>query len=252
MRVAFAALGEMASGPSWPIVALSAAAWALVIGLDNSLLIPALCASHAGADWSNLNILLVAASINGSTATIFYWLVMLCAMMTPLLWQPLTHVWECSLTERRVRAICLFISGYLGVWTAAMAALTLLAIELRLATGSPVAFLIALAFAALWQITPAKARFLRRCHVLKPLPAFGFGADLASFRFGTQIARPCIMACWAIMLLPLATDVGHTAMMGLAALIMLSERYSAPSDLGVRLARHFRENIGPAALRGRF
>lgn len=252
MRVAFAALGEMASGPSWPIVALSAAAWALVIGIDNLLLIPALCASHSVADWSNPDILLVAASINGSTATIFYWLAMLLAMMTPLLWQPLVHVWECSLTERRVRAICLFISGYLGVWTAAMAALTLLAIELRLATGSHADLLIALGFAAVWQITPAKTRFLRRCHALRPLPAFGFAADLASFRFGMRLARPCVMACWAIMLLPLVTDVGHTAMMALAALFMLSERYSAPSDLGVRLARHFRANIGPAALRGRF
>jgi predicted metal-binding membrane protein len=82
----------------------------------------------------------------------------------------------------------------------------------------------------LWQITPAKALFLNRCHALRPLPAFGLAADIGSFRYGIQIAAPCVAACWAIMLLPLASDAAHIVVMAMTAVLMLSERYSGAFD----------------------
>ena len=152
---------------------------------------------------------------------------MLLAMMTPLVWLPLTHVWDRSLAERRVRAVLLFLCGYLGAWMVAMAILTFLAVALRLVAGSAVAaFAIAAGIALLWQMTPVKARFLKRCHAVRSLPAFGFSAEVASIRYGTEVGGSCIATCWAIMLLPLTVDAGHAPIMAATALLMLSERYS--------------------------
>lgn len=233
MRTALTALREMALGPAWPIVALSVAAWSFVIASDNALLLPSLCASHWTVATSSF---VVAVSTNASPAQALFWFAMVLAMMTPLLWQPLTHVWQRSLAERRIRAVLLFLGGYVGLWMAATAVLSCLAIALRLAAGNSAAALaIALAGAVLWQTTPAKVQCLRRCHDLEPLPAFGLAADWASVRFGIQIAGFCIAACWAMMLVPLTSDVAHVALMAAVAFIMLVERYSEPRRLGLRL-----------------
>ncbi len=231
MRVAFAALREMASGRAWPIIAFSLAAWALFIGLDHSVLVLSLCSPNSTTNWIGASAFVAVISINDLAAQTFSWFVMLLAMMTPLIWQPLTHVWDRSLAERRVRAILLFFGGYIGVWMIAMAILALLAVALRLATASGiVAFAIGFSLFVWWQMTPIKARFLKRCHRLRPLPAFGLSADLASFRYGVEIAGSCVVTCWAIMLVPLTSDVAHIPMMGTAALLMLSERYSETRD----------------------
>ena len=233
MKTALAALREMALGPAWPILALSVLAWAFVIASDNALLVPSLCATHLTASSS----LVAALTTNVTPPQALFWLAMLLAMMPPLLWLPLTHVWQRSLTERRIRAVVLFLVGYLAPWLVATAILTGLAIGLRLATASALtAFAIALATAVLWQATPLRAQCLRRCHDLEPLPAFGLAADWASLRFGIQIAGFCIAACWALMLLPLTTDVAHVPLMAAVAFVMLVERYTEPRRFGLRLA----------------
>jgi predicted metal-binding membrane protein len=233
MKTALAALREMALGPAWPILALSVLAWAFVIASDNALLVPSLCATHLTASSS----LVAALATNVTPPQALFWLAMLLAMMPPLLWLPLAHVWQRSLTERRIRAVVLFLVGYLAPWLVATAILTGLAIGLRLATASALtAFAIALATAVLWQATPLRAQCLRRCHDLEPLPAFGLAADWASLRFGIQIAGFCIAACWALMLLPLTTDVAHVPLMAAVAFVMLVERYTEPRRFGLRLA----------------
>jgi predicted metal-binding membrane protein len=227
MRAAFAALREMASGRAWPIVAVSAAAWVVAIGLDHSVLVPLLCSPGSMAGWTGASTLVATVSVNAWTGQVLSWFVMLLAMMALLLWQPLAHVWDRSLAERRVRAVLLFLGGYFGLWMLAMAVLTLVAIAFRIAAGSAaIAFAVAAGVTVLWQMTPAKARFLNRCHALRPLPAFGLAADIGSFRYGVQIAAPCIGTCWAMMLLPLTSDAAHIVVMAMTALWMLSERYS--------------------------
>jgi predicted metal-binding membrane protein len=233
MRTALAALREMALGPAWPILALSVLAWAFVIASDDALLVPGLCAAHLTAGSS----FVVALMTNATPAQALFWLAMLLAMMTPLLWLPLTHVWQRSLTERRIRAVVLFLVGYLGPWLVAAVILTCVAIGLRLATASALAaFAIALAAAVLWQATPVRAQCLRRCHDLEPLPAFGLAADWASLRFGAHVASFCIAACWALMLLPLTADVAHVPLMAAVAFVMLDERYTEPRRFGLHLA----------------
>jgi predicted metal-binding membrane protein len=233
MRTAFAALREMASGRAWPIVALSAAAWVLAIVLDHSVLVPYLCSPNSPV-WAGLAAFIAAISVNAPGGQALSWFVMLLAMMTPLLWQPLAHVWDRSLAERRGRAVLLFLGSYFGVWMLAMAVLALAALGLRIVAGSAaMTFAIAAVAAVLWQMTPAKARFLNRCHALRPLPAFGLAADIGSLRYGLQVAAPCIGTCWAMMLLPLTGDTAHIAVMAMTALWMLSERYSGRRPLNL-------------------
>jgi predicted metal-binding membrane protein len=227
MRTAFAALREMASGRAWPVVASSAVAWVLVVALDHSVLVPYLCSPNAAADWSGASALAATLSVNGWAGQALSWFVMLLAMMTPLLWLPLAHVRDRSLAERRMRAVLLFLGSYFGLWMLAMAVLALVAVALRILAGSAaIAFAVAAGAAVLWQMTPAKARLLNRCHALRPLPAFGLAADIGSLRYGLQVAAPCIGTCWAMMLLPLASDAAHVIVMAMTALWMLSERYS--------------------------
>jgi predicted metal-binding membrane protein len=225
MRTAFAALRAMASGRAWPIVALSALAWVLVVVLDHSVLVPYLCSPDSTPVWTGVAAFVAAISVNAPGGQALSWFVMLLAMMTPLLWQPLAHVWDGSLAERRVRAVLLFLGSYFGAWMLAMAVLALAAVVLRIVAGSA-AIAIAAGAAVLWQMTPAKARFLNRCHTLRPLPAFGLAADIGSLRYGLQVAAPCIGTCWAMMLLPLTGDAAHIVVMATTALWMLSERYS--------------------------
>jgi predicted metal-binding membrane protein len=226
MRVAVAVAREMMSGGSWPILACSAAGWVSVVGLDHSILVPTLCAPTAAADWTGASTVAVVIAINAQ-AQIVSCFAMLLAMMTPLVWLPLAHVWDRSLAERRLRAGLLFLCGFLGVWMVAMTILTFLAVALRLVAGSAiVALAISAGIAFLWQLTPVKARFLKRCHAVRPLPAFGLSAEIASVRYGMEIGRSCVVTCWALMLLPLTIDVGHVLTMAATALLMISERYS--------------------------
>jgi predicted metal-binding membrane protein len=217
----------MASGRAWPVVASSAVAWVLVIVLDHSVLVPYLCSPSSTPVSTGVAAFAAAISVNAPEGQALSLFVMLLAMMTPLLWQPLAHVWDRSLAERRVRAVLLFLGSYFGVWMLAMAVLALAAVALRIVAGSAaVAFAIAAGAAVLWQMTPAKALFLNRCHALRPLPAFGLAADIGSLRYGVQVAAPCIGTCWAMMLLPLTGDTAHIVVMAMTALWMLSERYS--------------------------
>lgn len=222
MKVAFTVLREIGSGRSWPILGCSAAGWALVVGLDHSVLVPILCAPGGIVPSTVVGVIAL-----NTQALVISCFAMLLAMMTPLIWLPLTRVWDRSLAERRRCAIFLFLCSYFGAWMVAMVILTFCAVALRLVAESAIAaFAIAGVIALFWQLTPIKARFLKRCHAVRPLPAFGFAAELASIQYGTEVAGSCIAACWAIMLLPLTAPAGHAPIMVATTLLLLSERYS--------------------------
>jgi predicted metal-binding membrane protein len=88
----------------------------------------------------------------------------------------------------------------------------------------------------LWQATPVRTQCLRRCHDLTPLSAFGLAADWASLRFGARLGVFCIGACWALMLLPMTSDIAHVPLMAAVAFVMLTERCTEPRQLGLSLA----------------
>ncbi|MFM6056361.1 MAG: DUF2182 domain-containing protein, partial [Sphaerospermopsis kisseleviana] len=58
-------------------------------------------------------------SFHSLAMIVLYWLVMLVAMMSPALAQPIRHLWGRSLIRRRWIAIVLFLFGYISIWTLA-------------------------------------------------------------------------------------------------------------------------------------
>jgi len=206
----------VARGP-WPVLLLvSLAGWVAPLGLERWFAVPEFCG--ASGPWSATLVL--------HQPAILPWLLMLLAMMPPLLARPMRHLWRRSLRRRRTRAIALFTAVYIAVWLLAGVVLLAAASGLRMVTGAGV--VPAIAIALLWQATPAKQACLNRCHGLPPLATFGLPADLDCLRFGAAFGLWCVGACWALMLVPLAVDTAHVALMAVAAAVMFAERLTPP------------------------
>ncbi|CAN5480025.1 hypothetical protein BH11PSE4_BH11PSE4_03360 [soil metagenome] len=203
-----------------PLLAVSAAGWALLALQDTSYAVPAPCLSAATSAAAGL---IAALTLNPPLWLGLAWLAMLAAMMPPLLAQPLLYLWHRSLRHRRMRAIALFVVGYGTVWLAAGLVLTLLAIVLDALSPLPgvaLAWLIALA----WQSTPLKQSCLNRCHRQAPLAAFGLRADADALQYGLSHGAWCAGACWALMLIPPMAGRIHLVVMVTVMLIQVVER----------------------------
>jgi predicted metal-binding membrane protein len=154
------------------------------------------------------------------------WLLMLLAMMPPTLARPVRHLWRRSLRRRRLREIAQFAAAYTAVWL--LAGAVLLAVAMALRGLAEAAVVPAVAIALLWQATPVKQACLNGCHRLPPLATFGLAADFDCVRFGLTAALWCVGTCWALMLVPLATDAAHVGLMAVASVVMFAERLPAP------------------------
>lgn len=169
------------------------------------------------------------------------WTVMVTAMMVPLVWPAVRHVGLNSLRWRRQRAITVFLAVYVAVWTG-FGAVVLLARDLF-----PVpperAFAVALAVAALWQLSPQQRRFRWECHRTVPLPPRGVPAFIGDVRFGLRQGLACLGVCWPLML-AMALVAGATALwmvmltaaMACAKLLPRSYRLSRPLAAGLGAA----------------
>lgn len=161
------------------------------------------------------------------------WLLMLAAMMTPVLIEPIQFVRGQGLARRRDRATLLFVAGYASIWAAGGAVLFSLAAVVPHTLASVVTAA-ALALGALWQCSPAKQVCLNRCHLRVALPAFGRRADLGALGFGARHAVWCMGSCWAWMLAAMSVPGWHVAAMMAAALVMFCERFEQPATPGWR------------------
>ena len=221
-----------------PLVFASVVAWALILTRPFGMALPSLCTG--GKDWAitrSLNALYAAPSalplavvLNPPATLALAWLLMLIAMMTPLLTEPLHHVWTRSFRSRRGRAVVLFVCVYLSVWCLAGLLLMVCAFNAQLVLGV-YAFPAALLTGCLWQASPAKQFFLNRCHSAPPLSAFGAAADHDVLRYGGRQAVWCVGTCWYVMLLPLLVSRAHFLAMLLGALWAFAERYQQPGPL---------------------
>lgn len=162
------------------------------------------------------------------------WALMLAAMMAPVLIAPVRHVRDRSFSQRRARAIALFVAGYAAVWMAAGVMLLALA-ALLAAPGSSLPVVLVTITALVWQFSPFKQRCLNRCHAHSELAAFGRAADIDALRFGLTHGVWCVGSCWALMLLPLMVSRGHVAAMAAVALWLFAERLDRPAPLRWRL-----------------
>lgn len=160
----------------------------------------------------------------------WYWLIMLIAMMSPLLAEPIRHLWVRSLARRRWSAVILFLIGYVSIWMLAGMVLILAALLLQLIADDKwlVASGLTLVLVVLWQSSPWKQVCLNQCHWTPRLSVFGLAAVRDCLHYGIVKGFWCIGACWALMLLPLTSIHAHLALMATISFIILFERYRLP------------------------
>jgi predicted metal-binding membrane protein len=220
-----------------PLVAASAIGWGILAAQDAASPLPALCLSAASVDQAlsaSLSLALLSAS---PSILVPAWLIMILAMMPPLLAPPLLHVWRRSLTDRRMRAVMLFASGYALVWLVAGGLLTGGALVVAAAASAlglpPIAIIVLIALA--WEATPAKRTCLNRCHARPPLAAFGVRAETDVLRYGVTHGFWCVGTCGALMMLPLAVEGPlHWLVMAAVMLASIAERARLPDPVNPR------------------
>jgi predicted metal-binding membrane protein len=216
------------------VLLISAATWMVLLMEPGSMRMFAHCpATSSGAmPWASFEMVL-AMNPPGSLAA--GWGLMLVAMMSPVLIQPVCHIRRRSFTHRRARSIALFVMGYAAIWMALGG--MLLAMELAVKVFAPQSYLPVagvVVIAAVWQFSPIKQRCLNRCHAHRELAAFGAAADFDALGFGMTHGIWCAGSCWALMLLPMLLPRGHVIAMGAAAVVIFSERLEAPRPPGWR------------------
>ncbi|HTC46529.1 MAG TPA: DUF2182 domain-containing protein [Candidatus Aquilonibacter sp.] len=203
-----------------PVLLISAAGWILLVvepGRINMVHCPVA---------SSGSMLL---AMNPPASLAMGWALMLVAMMSPVLIQPIRHIRLRSFTHRRTRSIMLFLAGYAAIWMVLGG--VLLAIDSAAKLFSPHSYLPAagvVIIALVWQFSPIKQRCLNRCHAHRELAAFGTAADVDALRFGITHGSWCAGSCWALMLVPMLLPGVHIIAMAAAAVLIFGERLEQP------------------------
>ncbi len=212
-----------------PVLLISAVTWILLLVEPGNLGIFAHCpATMSGAMPLSTSFQMLLTT-NAPASLAAGWALMLVAMMSPVLIQPIRHIRVRSFTRRRARSIALFLAGYVAIWMALGG--VLLAIELAVKSFAPQSYLPAAGVALIalvWQVSPVKQRCLNRCHAHTELAAFGAAADFDALRFGITHGLWCAGSCWALMLFPMLLPRGHVVAMAAVAVLIFSERLEPP------------------------
>ena len=158
-------------------------------------------------------------------------LLMVAAMMTPLLTDPVRHIRNRSLARQRARSIVLFVAGYGVLWMAAATVLQSIALRAAIVE-SPTLTALYVCAAALWQCSPVKQLCLNRGHAHPELAPGGRAADVGALGFGVTHGVWCAGSCWLLMLLPLVGPgrdrLFHLAVMAVVSLWIAAERIERP------------------------
>jgi predicted metal-binding membrane protein len=125
------------------------------------------------------------------------WTVMSVAMMGPGALAGVRHTGLNSLRWRRGRAMVEFASAYLLVWV--MFGIVVLTFASVRETHTWIIIGLALDIAACWQFSVFKRRWLRDCHRSRPLPLWGWAAEMGALRFGFLSGLACLGSCWCLM-----------------------------------------------------
>lgn len=166
------------------------------------------------------------------------WMLMCVAMMVPAALPVARGHALRALWDRRRRTVALFFAGQLGVWALFGAAA---AVALAVAGGEPrVLLACVLAVAAAWELTPAKWRAVRSCHLSAPLPPHGARADAACVRAGAVYGRRCVASCWPAMLaMAIAGHAAIVLMVVLTAAICAEKLLARPARIAVPVTAVF-------------
>jgi predicted metal-binding membrane protein len=200
---------------------------------------------HIGAAAAGHAIPLSLAGAPSSAAAMLPMLALMAvAMMVPTAMPAVRHVAVNSLYWRRGRAVIEFLAVFVGIWVV-FTVVVLGTVSAWKPAGSPAVAAIALAVAALWQLTPAKRRALLACHRARPLPPRGWRATAGVADFALRNGAACLASCWAMMLT--TAFVGLPRLLWMAALTALitAERLNLKPR---RSARRVGAVLGAAAL----
>ncbi|MGA7219352.1 MAG: DUF2182 domain-containing protein [Candidatus Sulfotelmatobacter sp.] len=211
-----------------PVLFLSAITWLLLLIEPGRISMFAHCpAAKSGTSWPASSQMLLAMLFPAQLAA--GWVLMLVAMMSPVLIQPIRHIRLRSFTHRRARSIMFFAAGYAAIWM--LLGGGLLSVSLAGKLSAPRSYLLAggiALIAVVWQFSPIKQRCLNRCHAHRELAAFGLAADFDVLRFGMTHGIWCAGSCWALMLFPRLLPCGHVVAMAAVAILIFSERLEEP------------------------
>jgi predicted metal-binding membrane protein len=159
----------------------------------------------------------VSTELGSFASFVAVWVPMMAAMMLPGAAPALLKRTHAS---GRVRAVPLFLGSYLTVWTLVGAALY----SLYRPHGTLAAGAVAIA-AGIYEVTPLKQHFRRRC--------------FASVRSGFEFGLACVGSSIGLMLLLVALDVMSVSWMSVIAVLVLAQKLlptKAAIDLPVGLA----------------
>ena len=200
--------------PEWWTIALSAAAWATIMGQW----IVASSNEHAnhGGHTARPASLIVSSVL------------MIVAMMFPMVLSSVRTVAARSLWRRRHRAVLQFLVGYMAPWMLFSLATWIVIAVLKanktsLGLESSQAAALAFGAAVVWQLTPIKRRALFACHRTIPIAANGWRANRDCFRSGWMIGNSCVASCWVLMLACMLSEHSLPAML-CATVIGITER----------------------------
>lgn len=167
------------------------------------------------------------------------WGAMMAAMMLPAV-APVATLYAKTITANRVARLTLFVGGYLVAWaiTGVPAYYLLRGVDHLAGDGRMVMRVVAavtLGAAAVFQISPLKARCLRHCRSpLGQLLRYGnVKGPARELRVAMHHALYCIGCCWALMALFVAFGVMNVwAMLGLTAVVVAEKSLPRGETLG--------------------
>ena len=143
------------------------------------------------------------------------WVAMMTAMMLP---GAIAVVFRAAQAGGRVRTVPLFVGSYLVVWALA----SVVVYTLYLPHGAVAAAVVAIA-AGIYELTPLKRYFRRRCR--------------ATMRSGIEFGLCCVGSCLGLMLLLVAIDAMSLAWMAVvAAIVFVQKLLPAKTAVDVPLA----------------
>lgn len=206
--------------------AITLAAWSVIALQSQAITMTTVVNGHVGGGMAMHH---TGHHLSGASPSLWVtgssWLVMIAAMMSLLLLEPLRNVRSRSFSSRRRRSMLWFTTGYILVWIAGCLFLHFLASVLQQALGHPWALWIVGTITLVWQMSPAKQSSLNLCHRQPTLAAFGWQADLGALRYGTVSGVTCFGSCGWLMLLTFMVDSGHAMTMLAVTLFIIAERF---------------------------
>ncbi|MER9507197.1 DUF2182 domain-containing protein [Mesorhizobium sp. LSJC264A00] len=208
-------------------------AWIVLAVGRESVAIPAICS--AAVIWSapSADLYLSVFAVVSPLTLAAGWVVMVCAMMLPTVYDPLIHVRQQNFRHLRPWCTLLFIGGYIAVWTLAGVIFLNFALAVQMALhGASWLLILSLVVASIWQISPWKQMALNKCHHRPSMAAFAPTAYHNAFSLGVQHCLWCIANCWALMLMTLFAPAYHVAIMAIVAFCIWAERIEAPRAPG--------------------